>query len=79
MIEIGQNRNVFGKKIHPKTITYWSFFLYKECPTICTEQYDPVCGSDGVTYSNGCYLEVTRCSENPDLKVVYSGECLNQG
>ena len=54
-------------------------FSFKGCPTICTEQYDPVCGSDGVTYSNGCYLEVTKCIENPDLLLASKGECPSQG
>ena len=47
----------------------------KCCPEICTLDYTPVCGSDGVVYSNLCALERAICDDNNDLKLAYTGEC----
>lgn len=36
-------------------------------PIICTADYNPICGVDGVTYSNACTAG--------DVEVAYQGEC----
>ena len=37
---------------------------------VCTMQYDPVCGCDGKTYSNGCQARVSG------VKAFTKGECV---
>merc|ERR1712156_234134 len=45
-----------------------------ECPKFCLGIWDPICGSDGKTYSNEGCLEAAKCSD-PGLHVVSNGEC----
>ncbi|XP_072039204.1 uncharacterized protein [Amphiura filiformis] len=42
---------------------------------VCTQVYQPVCGSDGKTYSSYCYLLTEKCANNNDLNLVATGEC----
>ena len=43
----------------------------EEDPVYCYEIYSPVCGSDGITYSNDCKARVEGITE------FTSGECSN--
>jgi Kazal-type serine protease inhibitor domain len=43
---------------------------------VCPMEFDPVCASDGATYSNECVMSATACRKHrTDVRVMYRGEC----
>lgn len=45
------------------------------CSEFCSEDFIPVCGSDGRTYTNECYLRRQACRMIPGLRIVFRGQC----
>ncbi|KAK8721679.1 hypothetical protein OTU49_012698, partial [Cherax quadricarinatus] len=47
-----------------------------QCLQACALVIDPVCGTDGNTYSNSCFLDIEAC-ENPhlNLRIDHNGPC----
>ncbi|KAG7388308.1 hypothetical protein PHYPSEUDO_012834 [Phytophthora pseudosyringae] len=44
------------------------------CDAICPTHYEPVCGSDGVTYTNDCAFSIAQC-KTVKLTLSAVGEC----
>ena len=45
-----------------------------ECPKYCPLYYDPVCASNGITFSNICFFNIALCN-GAKIKVVHNGRC----
>merc|ERR1712018_560562 len=45
------------------------------CPEFCIEIYQPICGTNGETYSNDCYLQMAACASTIPISQAYEGEC----
>ncbi|KAK9392036.1 agrin [Crotalus adamanteus] len=46
-----------------------------ECQQMCQSIYDPVCGSDNLTYSNPCELEAMACALRKEIHMKHKGPC----
>lgn len=45
-----------------------------ECPS-CPAEFEPVCGSDGISYGNECKLRLEACKHHREIRVLYDGPC----
>uniref|UniRef100_A0A8D2KTG3 Agrin n=1 Tax=Varanus komodoensis TaxID=61221 RepID=A0A8D2KTG3_VARKO len=50
-----------------------------ECQQMCQSVYDPVCGSDGLTYGNPCELAAMACALRKEIRVKHKGACGDHG
>jgi hypothetical protein len=48
----------------------------EECQMACPMNYDPLCGTDGETYSNECQLVSFSCMKKTKVGIRHSGACV---
>ena len=49
------------------------------CNSVCAQEINPVCGSDGKTYDSVCRLRYAACSIRARITVVARGRCGDPG
>ncbi|XP_042234513.1 agrin-like isoform X4 [Homarus americanus] len=45
------------------------------CNDVCAKEFNPICASDGKTYTNECVKKVEACKARKSLAIVYRGAC----
>lgn len=56
---------------NPITTIVISFIFVPQC----NSDYVPVCGSNGESYQNECYLRQAACKQQSEILVVSEGSC----
>ncbi|XP_039611507.1 agrin isoform X5 [Polypterus senegalus] len=66
---------------HKKTCEFGSVCVVKnneavcECPDVCTQPPDTICGDDDQTYGNKCEMEAMSCVFQKEIKIKHKGPC----